>query len=130
MVKAIITQKDKKRLQGLISKLQAEHPELVKKLENAEIISDHDVPRDVITMNTKIRFFIKEENREDLAKLVYHFDVDKEENNVSVFSLFGTFILGMKVGQEATFVEPGEEDFNIKILEILFQPEASGDWYL
>lgn len=126
----IITQKDKKRLEGLISKIHAEHAGLVQKLETATIISDHEVPRDIVTMNTRLRFLIKEEAREDVAHLVYHFDVDKEEHNVSIFSSFGAFILGMREGQEAIFKELGEEDFTIKILEILFQPEASGDWYL
>ncbi len=131
MSKLIITGKDKKKLLGIISKIHPSSCEvLLHKLEAATIVDPKDIPCDVITMNSQIKYLVRERKSEESAKLVYHFDVDKEDGNVSVLSSFGTLLLGMKVGQEAFFSEPDEDSFTIKILEILFQPEANGDWYL
>lgn len=131
MNKLIITDKDKKKLLGIISKIHPSSCEaLLKKLELATIVAPRDIPCDVITMNSQIKYLVQERKSEENAKLVYHFDADKEDGNVSVLSSFGTLLLGMRVGQETCFSEPDEDSFTIKILEILFQPEANGDWYL
>lgn len=131
MNKWTITDKDKKKILGIISKVHPSSCEaLLKKLEEATIVDPNNVSYDVITMNSQIKYYVQERKCEEMAKLVYHFDVDKDDGNVSVLSSFGTLLLGMKVGQEAYFSDPEENSFTIKILEIPFQPEANGDWYL
>ncbi len=103
--------------------------ELVVELQNAEIVEPEKMPPDVITMNSKVRFKDIEESEDYIFSLVYPGDSDTSKGKLSILAPVGTALLGYRVGDEIRWKVPaGTKIFCVK--EILYQPEANGDYHL
>lgn len=99
-------------------------------LERAKIITDSEVPRDLVTMNSKVRYLVKNENREATVTLVYPKDANIDEQKISVLAPLGSALIGLRVGQSINWqIHEGNTKI-IEILEVIYQPEESGDWHL
>jgi len=64
-----------------------------------------------------------------MITLVYPDEADITENKLSVLSPVGTAILGYRVGNIIKWDVP-EGVAEIHIKELLYQPEAAGDYHL
>ena len=64
-----------------------------------------------------------------LFKLVFPEEADIDKNKISVLAPIGTAVLGYKVGDVIKWKVPDGEDF-FQITNILYQPEANGDYHL
>lgn len=129
-----ITSVDKERLKSILSKMSEGNQPLdksAKKLQyeinRALIVDSRQIPRDVITMNTKA---LLELNGEDIeVSLAYPDDADLGSMKLSVFSPIGTAILGYREGSTIEWEVPSGTT-KIHIKKILYQPEAAGDYHL
>jgi len=93
------------------------------------IVSPQEVPPNVITLNSKVRFRYVDTGQEITATLVFPRNANLAEGRISVDSPIGTAILGYAVGDIIEWkVLAGTK--TIKIEEILYQPEAAGDYHL
>jgi len=97
-------------------------------LECSDLVASPDVPPTVLTMYTQALL-------EDLAggepyklTLCYPADAEPAGGFVSVLSPVGAALLGLRVGQVARWSTPGGGSGAARILSVLFQPEASGDY--
>lgn len=131
-----VTENDVKRLQALLEVAKQsqyygsdELQKLGAELNRAIVVASKDVPRDVITMNSKVRLFDLETKEEMTYTLVFPDEADFAEGKISVLAPIGTAMLGYRAGDTFSWQVPAGIR-RIKILAILYQPEASGDYHL
>ena len=100
-------------------------------LDNAELVAPSEIAGDVVTMRSRVQVVepAGEHERRTLT-LSYPSDADPATGCISVLSPVGTALLGLRVGQCAQWVAPGGAPRSTRILALLFQPEASGDFTL
>ena len=103
--------------------------ELRSELERAKVIDPQDIPADVVTMNSRVRLRDLEEDDEVIYTLVYPKDADVDEGKISVLAPIGTAILGYRTGATISWKVPAGVR-KLRIEEILYQPEAAGDFHL
>jgi len=133
--KMIITINDYQRLLGLIEfasltgKMPAIISNLYKGLVNAKMLPQTNISSDVVTMNSRILLKDILNEREADVTITYPQDADNRERKISVFSSIGVALLGRKVGDTVSWTTPkGMGEF--EILEVIYQPEAVGDFSL
>jgi regulator of nucleoside diphosphate kinase len=103
--------------------------ELRQELEKARVVDPRDIPGDVVTMNSRVRLKDLETDDEVIYTLVYPKDADVEEGKISVLAPIGTAILGYRAGATISWKVPAGLR-KLLIEEILYQPEAAGDFHL
>jgi regulator of nucleoside diphosphate kinase len=98
-------------------------------LNRATVIAPTEVPPDVITMNSQVRLLDLDTGEEMIFTLVFPAQADIAESKISVLAPIGTAMLGYRVGDTFTWEVPdGERTLEVK--ELLYQPEAAGDYHL
>jgi len=95
-------------------------------LNTAQIVASEAIPPDVVTMNSKVILEDPASGKRMCASVVYPIDADPAQGKLSVFSPVGRLLLGVKVGDEAELPVPYAGALRIKLVEILYQPEAAG----
>ena len=136
MNRIILSSLDYKRIYDSIGKAQDtgaisnnEAESLAAELEQAKILEPQMMPHDVVTMNSKIKItFVKSGNQIEL-KIVYPEDADINQNLISIFSPIAAALIGYKVGDTIDWIVPSGPT-SIKIDEIIYQPEAAGQFDL
>jgi len=66
---------------------------------------------------------------EMITQLVFPGDADLKQNKISVLAPIGTALIGYRVGDTVEWQAPAGVK-RMKIEEILYQPEAAGDFHL
>ncbi|GAB2932431.1 nucleoside diphosphate kinase regulator [Hafnia psychrotolerans] len=126
-----INELDAERLDTLLAKpMYANNPvaeALNEELDRAEILPPQDMPADVVTMNSKVRFTEGKEGEEHIRTLVYPAALKDTDQQLSVMAPLGAALLGLRVGSIITWTMPNGKESRIEVLELLFQPEASGE---
>lgn len=129
--KIYVTEKDYMRLKNLLDTIQNEEFEdLEIELDRASVLSDAEVPHDLITMNSTVRYLNLQDNKESTITLVYPKDANSSEGKISVLAPLGSALIGLRVGQEINWMFPDGKTKTLRILEVTYQPEANGDWHL
>ncbi|HOP29916.1 MAG TPA: nucleoside diphosphate kinase regulator [Spirochaetota bacterium] len=131
--KIIVNSRDYTKLTGIIDgkpgSSETEYRELYEELKNAVLVEPDEMPADVITMNSKVRFKDIEESEDYIFSLVYPEDADTSKGKLSILAPIGTALLGYRVGDEVKWKVPaGLKTFLVE--EILYQPEANRDYHL
>ncbi|NMA25286.1 MAG: nucleoside diphosphate kinase regulator [Clostridiales bacterium] len=129
-----ITKADKAKLKEIIeAELKSSHmldksmKKLDEEINNANVVDSDMIPRDVITMNSRVVLHLNEEDIE--ASLVYPEEADWSAGKLSILSPIGTAILGYREGDSVEWEVPSGKT-EIKIKKVIYQPEASGDYQL
>ncbi|MBL8213329.1 MAG: nucleoside diphosphate kinase regulator [Bryobacterales bacterium] len=99
--------------------------QLEEELDRAEIV-DHrqTIPPDVITMNSEVRLMDMDSGDIKVYKLVFPIQV-RTDHTLSVLAPIGTAILGYRSGDVIEWRVP-RGIRRLKVLDVLFQPEAAG----
>jgi len=99
-----ITDSDRKRLKQLIRDTRAfgrEHEfhikELEEELSRAKVVKSKDIPKDVITMNSKVRLRDLATRKEMTYSLVFPDDADPDQHKISILAPIGTALIGYRV---------------------------------
>lgn len=98
---------------------------LAAELDRAVVVSEDEVPPDVVTMNSRIT--LRDGRRSWTMSLVFPENADPEHGCISVLAPLGAALLGCRVGQHITFRVPGGAERSCDILSLQYQPEAAGD---
>lgn len=126
-----ISEKNLLRIKHVLSfQRSKEYENLEIELDRAKIVSDNEIPEDLVTMNSKIRFLNIQENKEMIITIVYPSDANFAEGKVSVLASLGSAMIGLRVNQEINWLFPDGKTKTLKILQVLYQPEANGHWHL
>lgn len=127
----LVTEKDLLRIKNILSFQRSEDFEnLELELDRAKIITDDEVPSDLVTMNSKVKFLNVQDNKEMVITIVYPSDANFAEGRISVLATLGSALIGLRVGQEINWMFPDGKTKTLRILEVLYQPEANQDWHL
>ena len=131
-----ITDFDLKRLREMISTWRRSDfsrrndlQELEEELNRGLLVEHHNVPDDVITMNSTACLMDLDTGEELVYTLVFPMDADIQQNKISVLSPIGTAMLGYSVGETFEWRVP-DGVRRLKVKELLYQPEASGHYQL
>ena len=98
-------------------------------LEGSYTVSAREVPADVVTMNSRVRLTSADGGSSAVYTVVFPADADAARQRVSVLAPLGAALLGCRVGQDAVWETP-EGTRRLRVAEMLYQPEAAGDYHL
>lgn len=122
----IVTTEDIERLELLIDSMPPmanTTAELLEELHRADVVEAHEIPRNVVTMGSTVRFTITPGKEEFCRKLVYPREV-LDSSTISVLSPVGSALLGLSVGSSIEWPGPTGENLVIHIVDVVQQPES------
>ena len=129
--KIIVSSQDYDRLDTLMSSLPEDsfpgRAALQAELDRAEVVEPHEMPADVVTMNSTVRFVMESTGDSFEMTLVYPRDSTGEPNRISILAPVGSALLGLSVGESIEWPRPGGGSIRVRIDAILYQPESAGD---
>ena len=94
----------------------------------ANVVEPTEVPPEVVTMNSTVEFIDDKTGQTFQMTLVYPDAVTGHET-VSIFAPVGSALLGLSVGQSIVWQIPGGRELNLRVLKVLRQPEAMGEFH-
>ena len=126
-----ITNEDSERLQRLIAgrrrgnSLDQEYLDMLEQeLDRAEVVEPEAIPRDVVTMNSAVRLKDLDSGETRVYRLIFPTQT-RTSDAVSVLAPIGTAMLGYRVGDVIEWRVP-KGIRRLKVLEVIYQPEAAG----
>jgi regulator of nucleoside diphosphate kinase len=128
-----ITSADMQRLEKLLSTKDFQNTKdkgsldhLRVELDRAIVVGPECVPVDAVTMNSRVRLTDLKTGETMVWTLVFPWNANVDEGRISILAPVGTAIIGCK-SQDIVEIEVPSGSMRLKIDEILYQPEASGD---
>ena len=132
-----LTEQDYNRLKHLLAELtrqsrgmQAGLETLEEILDLARVVHPEKVPENVVTMNSRVLFEDVRTRDKGTVTIVYPADVDSSKSKISVLSPVGAALIGESEGKEVELPLPHGQTRRIRIMNVLYQPEAQGDFAL
>jgi regulator of nucleoside diphosphate kinase len=136
MNKLIINSLDYSRIKKCISDAkqfksinEAEAAKLMSELNSAKIVKPESIPSDVVTMNSIVKLSFLNNNKQVQFQIVYPENANLKENKISIFSPIATALIGYKITDEIEWIVPAGLT-KMRIDDIIYQPEAAGDYNL
>ena len=136
MSKLIINKLDYARIKKCISDAkqfksitESEADKLMMELGSAKIVEPEAIPSNVVTMNSIVNISFLNINKQVQFQIVYPDKANIKENKISIFSPIATALIGYKINDEIEWIVPAGLT-KLRIDEIIYQPEAAGDFDL
>lgn len=124
----IITSSDLERLLPVLDQHDTPASDsLASELHRAVVVDQRAVPADVVTMNSEVVYEDCATGVRRNVKVVYPKDADAGRGHISVLAPIGSALLGLRVDQTIEWPVPTGTK-QIRVVEIRYQPEASGDF--
>jgi regulator of nucleoside diphosphate kinase len=102
---------------------------LLNELNSAKVVELNEIPEDVVTMNSIVKISFMNTNKTLKFTIVYPDQANIKENKISIFSPVATALIGYRVSDEIEWIVPSGLT-KLRIDEIIYQPEAAGDFDL
>jgi regulator of nucleoside diphosphate kinase len=129
----IINELDAERIDSLLEQPQfANQPvamALNAELDRAEMRKPADIPADVVTMNSRVKFRDLASKEVHVRTLVYPANLTDSDNQLSVMAPVGAALLGLRVGAVINWTLPNGNQTHLEVLELQYQPEAAGEYH-
>ena len=136
MKQVIITNQDYNRINRRLTEAKArnsikkeEAEKLAAELKSAKIVDQAEIDKDVVTMNSIVKIHFQNNKTNMEFQLVYPADADLKQKKISIFSAVASALIGYKVGDDIDWLIPSGMT-KIVIDEVIYQPEAAGDFDL
>jgi len=126
----ILSSLDFDRIEALLEKNQAPFPGrdvLEAELDRADVFDPKDMPPNVVTMNSTVRFTMLETGKTSTLTLVYPKEMDGSDSKVSIFAPVGIALLGLSVGGELQMPSATGKVTTVRVDAIDYQPENAGE---
>jgi regulator of nucleoside diphosphate kinase len=131
--KITISSRDAERLESLLDGLgDTQFPgrsALIEELDRANIVAPEDMPPNIVTMNSTVRFRQSDSGNEFSLTLVYPKDKRDSDDTLSILAPVGGALLGLKEGDEIEWPKPGGGVLSVQIIEVTYQPERAGEYH-
>jgi regulator of nucleoside diphosphate kinase len=101
---------------------------LREELGRATIVEPNEIPPGVVTMNSTARFIDDVTGERYELTLVYP-EAAGGADRVSIMAPAGSALLGLSVGHSISWQVPGGRRLQLRVLEVVSQPEAEGKYY-
>ncbi|EMR13820.1 GreA/GreB family elongation factor [Methylophaga lonarensis MPL] len=129
----IVSEQDAERLDKLLASLPEKEfsarEALEAELDRAEILPSTEMPNDVVTMNSTVRFRVSSSKDDFCLTLVYPKDMDDSGNKISILAPVGSALLGLRQGDEIEWPGSDGRVMQVRIEEIIYQPEREGEYH-
>jgi regulator of nucleoside diphosphate kinase len=131
----LISSYDKQRLMHLLrsadasSEVREELDDLTWEIQRGREVRPQEVPADVVTMNSSVRVTDLDASTIHVYTIVFPSDANYEQGKISILAPLGTSLLGYRVGDVVYWHVPRGVR-QLRIDEIVYQPEASGHYHL
>jgi regulator of nucleoside diphosphate kinase len=126
----VISRLDIERIEALLERMSptqvTQYDALRAELDRADVVEPSAIPADVVTMNSVVTFKDEDSSDELTISLVYPSGAGVP-GTVSILAPVGSALLGLRVGQQIEWPTPDGHMRTLRVLEIEYQPEASGD---
>ncbi len=96
--------------------------------ESLEQVPSKAIAADIVTMYSQVIVEDLVTGKRQKLTLCYPADAEPHLGFISVLSPVGGSLLGQRVGSVARWQTPNGDQCAAEIVELLFQPEASGDY--
>ena len=128
-----VTDTDLERLEEMISiygkgRFEDACDALDAELANAIVVDSREIRADVVTMNSTVIFEEEGSGQRREMTLVFPRDADPEQGRISILAPVGSALLGLAVGESIDWPLPGGKHRRFRIVEVVYQPEAAGDY--
>jgi regulator of nucleoside diphosphate kinase len=127
----IINELDAERIDRLLEKARIRLTSgcrcLNAELDRAQMCTPESMPHDVVTMNSQVKFRNLTTGEELTRTLVYPAQMTDSSTQLSVLAPVGAALLGCARGYHQLGVT-GRVPHPLEVLELLYQPEAAGDY--
>lgn len=123
-----MTQQDHDRLNSMLAGRATGRDDLKRledELDRADIVDAGELPPDVITMHSVVRLRDLDSGECKTYRLVYPSEAGRDDLALSVLAPIGTALLGYRGGDTIEWAVP-RGTRRLKVLEVLYQPEAAG----
>jgi regulator of nucleoside diphosphate kinase len=126
-----LTQDDHDRLSDLVEAYAAgaggrRFDHLEAELLRAKVVPSDQIPRDVVTMNSRVVFEDEQTGERREVTLVYPREADIDAGKISILVPVGSALLGLRVGQSIDWTLPGGQKRRYRVIAVPYQPEAEG----
>ena len=98
-------------------------------LDRAQMCAPEDMPHDVVSMNSQVRFRDLTTGEERVRTLVFPAQMTDSSSQLSVMAPVGAALLGLREGSTIHWELPGGASTHLEVLELLYQPEAAGEFH-
>lgn len=125
-----LTQQDLDRLFQLLEGSRsggARFEKLEGELARAVIVPQDQIPKDVVTMSSRVLFENETTGERREVTLVYPREADIGAGKISILVPVGTALLGLRVGQSIDWELPSGEKHRYRVIDVPFQPENASD---
>ncbi|WP_409478849.1 nucleoside diphosphate kinase regulator [Pseudobdellovibrio sp. HCB154] len=117
--KPIITQTNREKIASILPIAREDIAALLEEeLERATIVSDEDLPTDVVSMDSTVKFLDLETNKESIVQLVFPQDTNIAENKISILTPVGSALIGLRVGQTINWPFPNGKMKQLKVTSV------------
>jgi len=117
------------RIKAVLGKLVLKNKEnrpdiqmFLSRLNNVEIVEDGKLPKDIIAINSYVRYKYLDKTHTYEAVLVFPADVAADQKNISIFSPLGLSMIGKKANSTSEYLAPGGI-YRIRIDEVIHQKQ-------
>lgn len=136
MNELIMTNLDSSRIKQRILREKSNHQQLsnevsilMHELKEAKIVEPSLMPPDVVTMNSIVKLSYENGAKTITIQLVYPEEANVNEQKISIFAPLAVALIGSKKGSILQWTI-NKKPIKLKIEEVVYQPEAAGDYHL
>ena len=127
-----LTQDDCDRLSNLLEAYAAgsggrRFDALENELARAIVVPPEQIPKDVLTMNSRVVFEDETTGERREVTLVYPAHADIGAGKISILVPVGSALLGLRIGQSIDWNLPNGQRRRYRVIAVPYQPEAAGD---
>ena len=97
-------------------------------LDRAQMCAPEDMPHDVVSMTSQVKFRDLTTGEERVRTLVFPANMTDSATQLSVMAPVGAALLGLRTGSTIHWELPGGTSTHLEVLELLYQPEAAGEF--
>lgn len=117
-----IRETDVERIRNLAIEAEERLPQvaelLLGEVNRAKVVQDSRLPADVVAMQSTVKFLDETSGVERTLQLVYPQEADIEAGRISILSLVGAGLLGLRPGQSISWPNRSGKQRALRILEV------------
>ncbi|WP_134016739.1 nucleoside diphosphate kinase regulator [Modicisalibacter xianhensis] len=129
----VMNRLDAERVQRLIDTCDARNRSIAEILQaellRAEIYDPEEMPADVISMNSRVRFTELTYGNAITRTLVFPHALAETPDGLSILAPVGAALLGLRVGDTIDWLLPDGRPTRLRVDAILWQPEAAKQYH-
>ena len=100
---------------------------LENEVARAIVVPPEQIPKDVVTMNSRVVFEDETTGERREVTLVYPAHADIGAGKISILVPVGSALLGLRIGQSIDWNLPNGQRRRYRVIAVPYQPEAAGD---